>query len=138
MRREWYNRNYFLCQNRHTALRLVVAAGFAAAEIGALTTPQVMAERLLSAIACFTRGVGSEPHIWHDEEDLGDPVKFVAALSAEEKRALREFANPDFSEFIGAPVDDAGSDKRNAEYRDRALAYFASQGIYPSKVGAAS
>ena len=93
-----------LCESRTDSIRLLLASGFSRGDIAgfdSVNRAQVVALGVLAGIGCFTRGKGPEPWVWH-EGDPGEPLQFMASLSAEEKRALRDFAGDsfDFDELI--------------------------------------
>ncbi len=104
-------------------LKVLIAAGFSNAEISEITSSNradFVANGILQGIAC-----GCEPWIYHDDEFVKrDPFKAMAGMSAEERRALREYADGSFDEFIGSPDYPPVSQAEVTEYADRILAYY--------------
>lgn len=114
-------------------LKILIAAGFSNAEIAEFTSQNrvdYIANGIRQGIA-----TGCDPTIHRSKEFANrDPFDTMASMSAEERRELREYATASFEEFIGEIPDASVSQVQVTEAADRSLAFFASKGIYPTKV----
>src|SRR5260370_15598842 len=114
-------------------LKLLIAAGFAdwqITEFRAVNKLDYAARGILQGVAC-----NCEPWIYYDDAFMSrDPFKAMEAMTEQQKKELRAYAECDFSEFIGEVVQSPVSHEQATESANRSLAFFASKGIYPSKV----
>ncbi len=112
-------------------LKLLVAAGFAdweIAQFNAVNKLEYIARGIRQGIA-----TGCDPCVYHDEAFMRrDPFKTMEAMTDQEKKELRAYAECDFTEFIEEPDYPPVSQAQVTEAADRSLRFFASKGIYPS------